>query len=161
MANHGNDKAATDTLAPRNKLMTSSNQMKWYCPVHQHELTESAHTLSCNDGCCYPIVDGIPRFVSSDNYSAAFGSQWKKYRLTQLDSHTGVPISTDRLKRCIGNDLWTNLNGKRILEAGCGAGRFTELLLERNAIVTSIDLSEAVDANQENCPQSDRHAIAQ
>jgi uncharacterized protein YbaR (Trm112 family) len=32
----------------------------------------------------YPIVDSIPRFVSSDNYAANFGFQWTKFRLTQL-----------------------------------------------------------------------------
>jgi SAM-dependent methyltransferase len=99
--------------------------------------------------------------VSSEKYSAAFGSQWKKYRLTQLDSHTGVPISRNRLARCMGDWLWSDLSDKEVLEAGCGAGRFTEILLEKGALVTSIDLSEAVEANQENCPQSERHRIAQ
>ena len=140
---------------------TSKTHFVWYCPAHHVPLADVETVLACEHGCAFPRRNGIPRFVSSQNYSAAFGSQWKKYRLTQLDSHTGVPISRDRLRRCIGNDLWWSLSGARVLEAGCGAGRFTELLLERNAIVTSIDLSEAVDANQENCPQSDRHAIAQ
>jgi SAM-dependent methyltransferase len=106
-------------------------------------------------------VSGIPRFVSSDNYSAAFGSQWKKYRLTQLDSYTGVPISETRLARCMGDALWADLKGKHILEAGCGAGRFTEILLEKGAVVTSIDLSDAVEANQDNFPQNGQHRIAQ
>jgi 2-polyprenyl-3-methyl-5-hydroxy-6-metoxy-1,4-benzoquinol methylase len=48
-----------------------------------------------------------------------------------------------------------------VLEAGCGAGRFTEVLLKRGASVTSIDLTDAVAANQENFPQSEHHRIAQ
>ena len=49
-----------------------------------------------------------------------------------------------------------------ILEAGCGAGRFTEVLLNLSAAsVTSTDLSSAVEPNQLNCPQSDRHRIIQ
>lgn len=133
----------------------------WHCPVHQRPLTANGQALKCESGCSYAVRDGIPRFVSSDNYSAAFGSQWKKYRLTQLDSYTGVPISKTRLSRCVGEALWPNLEGKHVLEAGCGAGRFTEGLLAQGAVVTSIDLSDAVEANQENFPQNERHRIAQ
>ena len=48
-----------------------------------------------------------------------------------------------------------------VLEVGCGAGRFTEILLSTKASVTSVDLSSAVEANQENFPQGDRHRILQ
>jgi 2-polyprenyl-3-methyl-5-hydroxy-6-metoxy-1,4-benzoquinol methylase len=141
--------------------MILHDQFMWYCPIHQRPMTDSGPALLCGNGCHYRRRNGIPRFVSSDNYSAAFGSQWKKYRHTQLDSYTGVPISRSRLVRCLGDALWADLKEKHILEAGCGAGRFTEILLERGALVTSIDLSEAVDANQQNCPQTERHRIAQ
>jgi 2-polyprenyl-3-methyl-5-hydroxy-6-metoxy-1,4-benzoquinol methylase len=107
-----------------------------------------------------PITNGIPRFVKKDNYASAFGEQWKRYRLTQLDSHTGQPISEDRLKRCLGK-AYHQLSGKMVLEAGCGAGRFTEVLLKKQASVVSIDLSHAVDANKNNFPINDAHIIAQ
>lgn len=94
-------------------------------------------------------------------YASAFGAQWLRYRVTQLDSHTGVPVSERRLRRCLGHDLWSTLEGMNVLEAGCGAGRFTEVLLDRRANVTSIDLSMAVEANNENFPVSDFHRIAQ
>lgn len=98
-------------------------------------------------------------------YADAFGEQWNIYRVTQLDSYTRTTISRDRLKRCIGDDLWRKLcaeNPVQVLETGCGAGRFTEVLLDLPAaILTSTDLSTAVDANQTNCPQSGRHRIIQ
>ena len=141
--------------------MTRNDRSTWYCPTHQTALADAGDALKCNAGCSYPRRSGIPRFVSSENYSAAFGSQWNKFRLTQLDSHTRAPISRNRLARCFGSELWSDLRDKRVLEAGCGAGRFTEILLEKGALVTSIDLSEAVEANQENCPQTDHHQIAQ
>jgi SAM-dependent methyltransferase len=65
------------------------------------------------------------------------------------------------MRRCFGETAWGSLAGKQVLEAGCGAGRFTEVLLKEGARVTSIDLSEAVEANQDNCPQGVRHRIAQ
>ncbi len=103
---------------------------------------------------------GIPRFAGSA-YTAAFGAQWNRYRRTQLDSYTGTTISRDRARRCLGERLWETLSGAQVLEAGCGAGRFSEVLLARGAYVTSIDMSEAVDANDRNFPQGPRHRIAQ
>ncbi|HEX4950044.1 MAG TPA: class I SAM-dependent methyltransferase, partial [Blastocatellia bacterium] len=76
-------------------------------------------------GITYPIRNGIPRFVTTDNYAAAFGLQWLKFAQTQLDSYTGAPLSEMRLERCLGEPL-SNLQGKNVLEAGSGAGRFTE-----------------------------------
>lgn len=131
------------------------------CPEHGIELERSEEHIFCERGCEFPLRLGIPRFVPSSNYSEAFGIQWKHYRQTQLDSYTGTPLSESRLRRCLGEELWENLEGKQVLEAGCGAGRFTEILLRKGAIVTSLDLSDAVEANQDNCPQNDKHRIAQ
>jgi SAM-dependent methyltransferase len=47
------------------------------------------------------------------------------------------------------------------LEIGCGAGRFTEILLELCQHVVSVDLSNAVDANRLNFPISESHQIIQ
>jgi 2-polyprenyl-3-methyl-5-hydroxy-6-metoxy-1,4-benzoquinol methylase len=131
------------------------------CAVHQHPLREDSGTLCCPAGHFFAIVRGIPRFVSGSSYAEAFGEQWKRYRKTQLDSYTKTTISRDRLRRCLGEETWHCLKGKHVLECGCGAGRFTEILLAQGACVTSIDLSEAVDANAENCPPSATHRIAQ
>ncbi len=91
-------------------------------------------------------------------YADSFGLQWNAFRRTQLDSYTGLPISETRLKRCLG-PLWDSLSSTSMLECGCGAGRFTEVLLRQGARVVSVDLSEAVAANKDNCPLSERHAI--
>lgn len=65
----------------------------------------------------------------------------------------------------MGEVLWQRLQGSErveVLEAGCGAGRFTEVLLGLPAaFVTSTDLSSAVEPNQANCPQSERHRVVQ
>lgn len=115
----------------------------------------------CAAGKSYAIRNGIPRFVPDSTYADAFGLQWQTYRRTQLDSYSGTTITRDRLRRCLGDELWETLAGKEILECGFEAGRFTEILLERGANVTSIDLSSAVDANVENCPISPWHQVAQ
>jgi 2-polyprenyl-3-methyl-5-hydroxy-6-metoxy-1,4-benzoquinol methylase len=113
--------------------------------------------MSCTGGHKITVRNQIPRFTES-NYAAHFGAQWKRYRLTQLDSFTGFPISRDRLNRCLGK---VSVTGRYVLECGCGAGRFTEVLLDQGAFVTSVDLSDAVDANAESFPVSDHHRIVQ
>jgi 2-polyprenyl-3-methyl-5-hydroxy-6-metoxy-1,4-benzoquinol methylase len=125
----------------------------------QFFIYENGSLVSLNQ--TIPIVNGIPRFVESDNYASAFGKQWNRFQKTQLDSSINFPLSEERLKRCLGENLWNNLNGKLILEAGCGAGRFTEILLKKGAIVVSVDLSDAVDSNQRNFPISDKHYVCQ
>lgn len=107
------------------------------------------------------VKEGIPRFVPEKNYASTFGDQWHYFPKTQLDSYTKVPISENRLRRCLGEDLWMNLENKKILEVGCGAGRFTEILLKKKAKVFSIDLSNAVEVNANNFPVDENHYIFQ
>ncbi len=136
------------------------------CPIDHLPLEETPERFTCPEDHSYHIRLKIPRLLAEEkNYADAFGEQWNKYRITQLDSYTNTTISKDRLKRCLGDVLWKKLGQNErveLLEVGCGAGRFTEVLLDLpGASVSSIDLSSAVEANQRNCPQSDRHRIIQ
>ena len=121
---------------------------------------QSGDKLTCNREVA-EIINGIPRFVDSGSYASLFGDQWKAYKKTQLDSYTGSPTSESRLNRCLGDELKDNLAGKVVLEAGCGAGRFTEVLLKKGATVISSDLSSAVEVNAENFPVSNKHLVIQ
>lgn len=96
----------------------------------------------------FRILGGIPRFVPDEEYAGSFGFQWNRFRKTQLDSHTGLPLSSDRLFQ--GTQWPRSMKGSLILEAGSGAGRFTEVLLRTGATVFSFDLSSAVEANAKN-----------
>jgi len=97
----------------------------------------------------YPIINKIPRFVNMENYCDDFGFQWNKFPKSQLDSNSGIDISEQRLRRCLRGNL-EKLKGKKVLEVGSGAGRFTEILLKYGAIVHSLDYSNAVEANALN-----------
>lgn len=138
----------------------------FYCPCHARPLTQFADRYGCPEGEIFPVRDGIARFVRHNNYADAFGRQWNRFRLTQLDSHTGLRLSEERALRCLGlgsrsGDFAPLLSGQTVLEVGCGAGRFTEILLKHGALVTSVDLSSAVDANARTFPPSRVHRIAQ
>ncbi|MSP56759.1 MAG: methyltransferase domain-containing protein [Myxococcales bacterium] len=104
--------------------------------------------LSESSGRTYPIVRGIPRFVPVENYAASFGKQWNKFRKEQLDSAVGATASQVRFDAEAG---WTSadLSGKWLLDAGCGAGRFSEVVAARGPNLVSMDLSSAVDATRE------------
>ena len=106
--------------------------------------------LTCGGGCRVPVIGGIPRFTVSESYAAGFGLQWAAHARTQLDSVSGTHISRDRLVRCLGGTL-DAVAGRSVLEVGCGAGRFTEVLLDAGARVFACDLSKAVEANYANC----------
>lgn len=136
------------------------------CATCGAPMTAAENSLECRGGHTWKIVDSIPRLVEGENhYSAAFGLQWRTFRKTQLDSYTGVPLSYERGRRCLGESVYKSLHGSDpyyVLEAGCGAGRFTEILLKApHAHVFSVDSSDAVDANQLNFSQNERHRIFQ
>ena len=108
----------------------------------------------------YPIRGGIPRFVPASNYADNFGMQWNRFRATQLDSHSGHPISAQRFWNSTG---WKpeELDGRWVLDIGCGAGRFAEVALEAGAHVVALDYSSAVDACYANLRHHTRLHVVQ
>ena len=133
----------------KNKLkMIKDND--YICPVTKEYLlkySDKGKSYFKSSKKSYPILADIPRFTNN-NYADDFGFQWKKFRKTQLDSSSGLTISEDRLKRVLNFPL----KGLKVLEVGCGAGRFTEILLKYGANLKSFDLSLAVEANKLNNP---------
>src|SRR5512147_1581240 len=107
-------------------------------------------TLHCRTcSLVYPIIRCIPRFVPPENYASSFGFQWNRFRRTQLDSHTGKPIARERFLLRTGYQP-TDLEGKRVLDVGCGAGRYAEVALSSGARLVALDYSSAVDACWQN-----------
>ncbi|HEV3312056.1 MAG TPA: class I SAM-dependent methyltransferase [Chloroflexota bacterium] len=129
-------------------------------PATAEPLERSGDELRGRNGARFPIVNGIARFVESEGYAEQFGIEWNIHTKTQLDSHNGGTISRVRLEGILGAQT-SSLEGKLVLETGCGAGRFTELMVGAGAIVHSIDLSSAVDANRRNIGDQPNHVLAQ
>jgi ubiquinone/menaquinone biosynthesis C-methylase UbiE/uncharacterized protein YbaR (Trm112 family) len=118
-------------------------------------------TLECA-GCrhTFPIRRNVPRFVEGDNYASNFGFQWNRFKRTQLDSHCGLDITR---RRFLAESGWPadSLRGMRILDVGCGAGRFAEIALSLGGCVFAVDYSTAVDACRDNLEDQPELHIAQ
>lgn len=101
-------------------------------------------------GTTYPVINGVPRFCSDDNYSQSFGLQWNLFDSTQLDVHSGSDLTEQRFYLETGWDP-RDLDNASVLEVGCGAGRFSEVFLRTTSgVLYSVDYSNAVDANRRN-----------
>ncbi|MBN1977743.1 MAG: methyltransferase domain-containing protein [Anaerolineae bacterium] len=101
----------------------------------------------------YPILRGIPRFVTVDEplsgknvqTADAFGWEWQKFReLHDLATYRAQfldwihPIQPEFF------------DGKVVLDAGCGMGRFSLVSSAFGAKVLAVDASDAVEAAREN-----------
>lgn len=101
--------------------------------------------ISSLTGRRFPILDGIPRFVPRANYAGSFGLQWNQFADAQLDSATGAARSLQRFDHEVGWDRG-DLEGLWTVDAGAGAGRFTEIAAARGARLVALDYSTAVEA---------------
>lgn len=130
------------------------------CPDTGEPLVLEGDSLVSSIGRRWPIVNGIPRFVTNDHYVASFSFEWNIHRATQLDSRTGGTSSESILQKKTGLTR-DQVEGKLVLDAGAGAGRFTEVLARWGAYVVGVDLSYAVEAAYENCRALPNVLIAQ
>ncbi len=136
-------------LSLLDKLRCPETRQALHVEGAEGETVEEGWLVTADGSRRYPIRRGIPRFVPESGYADNFGMQWNHFSKTQLDSHSGHPISTERFWAATD---WQpkDLRGQWVLDVGCGAGRFAEVALKAGAIVIALDYSTAVDAAQAN-----------
>ncbi len=115
----------------------------------QDRLEGDLRCAACNRD--YPVRRGIPRFVPEQNYAGSFGFEWTLYGDLQYDRLQDNTMTRDRFYQQTGLTP-ADLRGKKVLEAGCGGGRFSDVVLAAGAELHAIDLSVAVDKNRELHP---------
>lgn len=131
------------------------------CPVTGSELTlVDGALLRSKEGREYPIVRGIPRFVSSDKYVDSFSFEWNTHSTTQLDSCRDDNYAEWSFSRKTGLTR-KDVEGKLVLDAGQGAGRYCEVLARWGARVIGVDLSFAVEAASRNLEPYRNAIVAQ
>jgi SAM-dependent methyltransferase len=96
----------------------------------------------------FPVLDGVACFVNRRSYADSFGFQWQKYRRTQLDTEQCRQSESDFRKRTGFSP--DDLQGKLVLDVGCGMGRFAEVATRWGARVVGVDLSAAAHVAARN-----------
>ena len=140
----------------------TTEALEWLaCPVCGGELAGADAagngiedgSITCAEGHSFPVVDGIPRLLphlegSSDARSIheSFSREWAEFDYEQ-DRPWGHSIEERRaiaLREldCAPEDL----QGKLVLDAGCGPGILSYVLSDMGAEVLAADISQSVDA---------------
>lgn len=108
-------------------------------------LDDGSLVVSSNAKHSWKIVDGIPRFAT-DEHLESFGHQWTTFDVAHDDEDratfvvkTGMPLD--------------NLKNLRVLDAGCGGGRYSKICAQAGATVFGADHTRAVDKARELCRQ--------
>lgn len=101
----------------------------------------------------YPIINGIPRFIGEESYSSNFGFEWKKWPRIQFESENkGKPMEgrTRKMFDSITSFTSEKIKDKYVVEFGCGAGRFLDIVREKGGLAIGIDMSMAVEVARAN-----------
>src|SRR5579872_1030223 len=108
------------------------------CPRCASRLSPSpaSDSLTCTCGASFPVISGIPRFVEQEHL-ASFGRQWNRYEVAHDDEDRATFEAKTGMTRA-------SLAGLRVLDAGCGGGRYAKVAGEAGAIVRGVDHTTAV-----------------
>ena len=114
------------------------------CPACASEMVLNHDRIECS-ACkvSHPVIDAIPRFTE-DEHLASFGRQWNKYEV----AHDDEDRATFQAKTGVRLD---ELQGLRVLDAGCGGGRYSKVCGEAGATVVGADHSSAVSKARQLC----------
>ena len=124
------------------------------CPACGSVLVLNGERIECS-ACkeSHPVVEGIPRFTG-DQHLASFGRQWNKYEV----AHDDEDRATFQAKTGVTLD---ELKGLRVLDAGCGGGRYSKVCGEAGATVIGADHSAAVSKARQLCAHLSHVAFVQ
>lgn len=129
-------------------------------PATKQPLARKKDAMVSPSGEVFPLVRGVPRFVSSDQYVASFSFEWNTHNTTQLDRFR-TDTSSEEMFRVKTGLTPEQVRGKVVLDAGIGAGRFSDILVRWGAHVIGVDLSYAVEASHQNFKHHDNIVVAQ
>ena len=108
------------------------------CPKSRLPLIHQGNLLTCPEaGTSYPIINGIPR-LAGETYVASFGRQWNRYHVARDEEDESVFLVKTGMTA-------ESLRGLKVLDAGCGGGRYSLLAAKHGSHVLGVDLSDAVE----------------
>jgi SAM-dependent methyltransferase len=102
--------------------------------------------------------NGVISFIEEESYVESFGLQWNTFSREQLDNDR-FHDSERRFRQETGF-FPEHIAGKTVLDAGCGMGRFLDIVSRDGAaLAVGVDLSSAVDAAAANLSDRDNVLI--
>lgn len=142
------------------------------CPNCRAELAQNNDLLTCT-GCelTYPIIDGIPRMLLPSMRNALTGAAGaNKSEATEAETARSFGYEWHRFPEMYEEWEQHFLNymqphgpdffrGKRVLDAGCGNGRFAYYAARYGAEVWAIDLGSAVEVTRRNTQSENVHVV--
>jgi arsenite methyltransferase len=120
-------------------------------------------------GHSFPIVDGIPRFVRTDDAGQAQTAESFGYKWTR-QSDWGFKPEHDEVvwnfwRDVFGwdgpDDLRRLMEGRLVLDAGCGSGAALKQFVRWPTEVVGVDISDAIDACRKNFPAAANLTLVQ
>ena len=120
------------------------------CPGCGRELEATVEAFTC-EGCraTYPIVNGIPRFVSTPadavarRTQASFGYEWSHF-------HDWSASGDVNFRQYFGDFDFDWVRGRTVLDAGCGMGRHARQMAPHVGQLVAMDFSRAIDQAARN-----------
>ena len=130
--------------------MVSDRKELLRCPECGGELRSDARAFTCT-GCAaiYPIVNGIPRFVSTPadkiarRTQASFGYEWSQFNDWSISGETNF-------QQYFGDFDFQWVRGRTVLDAGCGMGRHARQIAPHVGQLIAMDFSQAIDHAAKN-----------
>ncbi|MGE3820353.1 MAG: methyltransferase domain-containing protein [Isosphaeraceae bacterium] len=121
--------------------------------LQPRESGESSALACSGCGASFPIRSGVPR-LAGESYVASFGRQWNRYDVARDEEDE----ATFTVKTGVHPSA---LQGLRVLDAGCGGGRYARLAGRFGAEVVGVDLSSAVEKAAALCQDLPNVTIVQ
>lgn len=130
------------------------------CPSCGTPMERRSGDLSCATGHGFPVVSGVPRLTPASTYADSFGFEWTSFPRLQLDTEASRESEEAfRIKTGLGPE---DIRGKTVLDAGCGMGRFSDVVARWGAArVVGVDISRSVEAAARNLERLECVALAQ
>ena len=116
----------------------------------------------------YDIFEGVPRIIldlkKRKEIADRYGFEWAKRAEDSFESDTLYGKSEEEELNYFFSSFGiqpSDLNGKRVLDAGCGCGRLTRMLGPHCSEVFGVDISSSIDQVYNYCKSQDNVHVIQ
>ncbi len=118
------------------------------CPRCEKALTRQEQAYVCESRHEWPVLRGVPRFVTTEHYAGNFGYEWRRHRKLQIDSSRRAESEKTFAEKT--GLTPEDVKGKLVLDVGVGTGRFSDVVARWGGTPVGVDLSLAVESARRN-----------